>query len=61
MKGIRLPDSLWDAIDEDAAEAGQTRNAWFNARARGWLRRGERIRETGQNVRHADIVELPSE
>jgi hypothetical protein len=55
VKGIRLPDSIWEAVDADAAELGFTRSEWFRRRLVTRFIGGQEVRETDHKGDHSDI------
>lgn len=57
-KGIMLPDSLWDAIDQDAAISEDSRSAWMRKRITHYFSQRSSVGISGKNAPSSDILEF---
>lgn len=57
VKGIRLPDAMWQAIDRDAEIAAQTRNEWITKRLAWLLKHPLEVGKSDQNGTDTDEIE----
>lgn len=53
VRGIRLADRVWQAIDEEAAALGMTRNELLGRRLRTAFSRGQDVENSDQIVESA--------
>lgn len=57
-KGIRLPDSLWEAIDREAQALKMSRNEYLTRRLGGLFLTSATVQKTSIAVRENEIKEL---
>ena len=58
VKGIRLTDQEWAAVDAEAQELGMSRNEYVARRLRTAISRGLEVRKTDDNVCENDTLEV---
>ena len=57
VKGVRLPDTMWKAIDRDAEMAEQSRNEWISKRLAWVLRHRSEVRISDEIGTDSDMIE----
>lgn len=55
-KGIRLPETLWDAIEAEAQAMQMSTNEWLRRRLEAALSRPKLVQISSRAVQNADIV-----